>query len=1026
MIPLYLHLQAFGPFSGEQKLDFTQLGANPLFLINGPTGAGKSSLLDAICFALYGETTGDEKDPRSLRSDLADPATLCRVVFGFRLGAKTYEISRQPTQWVPKVRGEGKREISTEGTMLDLSNATPTVLVAKKAGEITAQVESLTGLKADQFRRVMVLPQGKFRELLLETSSRRETLFAQLFQTDIFRQIELQLQERAKDIVRRREANELQIAGLLEQVNVADEKQLGAAIDELLPAEAAARQNRQQASERLAQAQRKTDEGRQLLAQLEQRDQVAAHLVVLTQREQAIAQQEAVLRQARSAAKLRPLFDVQVQIGQRLGQTQARLTQSQQRQQELGRLLEQEKITYAAHARAYEQTDALNLRRSQLQALVPKARQWQQQQQRLAALSEQLNHAQQSLSALDARQDARQQRILAMKQELAALQTSVNTIAALGVTVERNTLRLNERLACDTLAQRLNALRGQADAARNTLVQSTQVVALAQREQDRLELFWHQNQASILAARLQDGQPCPVCGSVSHPAPAQGDAQQVSEAMLRDARQRVQAEGQRHATHQAQVNRLAEQQVDLEAELQQRRQALGEDALADMTQLRNRYAQDQAQLDACLNARRQLEDGLRTLAALEEERALQEQQRLSLHGQLQEAGMAHVSQQATLQMLEQELPEHSRAESQLQAQVQALTDQIDTLTRAWQQAEKTVRQHQDEILGLDATIAALNDQHAQDRERQAQALSDYERALADSEFSDTAAWQAAQRDQAQCDTMQRAIEHYYEELHQTRGRLAQINKALEGVAPPDLEQLSETLQYAIDAAQQSEQAWQQVRDRLQGLTTLQARLVTIRENSAGLDREYAVYGTLSEVASGRQGSKVSLQRFILSVLLDDVLIGASQRLRKMSRGRYWLVRREQAGRGASGLDLDVMDEYTGQQRAVATLSGGESFMAALALALGLSDVVQAYAGGIRLDTLFIDEGFGSLDAESLELAIRTLIDLQAGGRTIGIISHVSELKEQMPLRVDIVPGLSGSRIRVRAPGLSDAEVEKET
>src|SRR5690606_24777860 len=150
------------------------------------------------------------------------------------------------------------------------------------------------------------------------------------------------------------------------------------------------------------------------------------------------------------------------------------------------------------------------------------------------------------------------------------------------------------------------------------------------------------------------------------------------------------------------------------------------------------------------------------------------------------------------------------------------------------------------------TIAALNDQHALDRERQSQALSDYERALAGSEFSDTAAWQAAQRDQAQCDNMQRTIEHYYEELHQTRGRLAQINKALEGVEPPDLEQLSETLRQANDAAQQSEQAWHQVRDRLQGLTTLQARLVTIRENSAGLDREYAVYGTLSEVASGRQ------------------------------------------------------------------------------------------------------------------------------------------------------------------------------
>lgn len=368
-------------------------------------------------------------------------------------------------------------------------------------------------------------------------------------------------------------------------------------------------------------------------------------------------------------------------------------------------------------------------------------------------------------------------------------------------------------------------------------------------------------------------------------------------------------------------------------------------------------------------------------------------------------------------MLEQELPEHARSEALLRLQIDRLTQQIEELTQAWRQAENIVRQREDQILGLQSTIAALQAQLAQDKQLHAAAMQQYEHALQRSEFADTANWQAAQRDEAQCAALQSAIDGYYEALHQTRGRYAELGKALDGLVQPDLDQYAREAQDAATVAQQAELAWQQVRDRLLALTTLQERLVKIRTSSAALDEEYAVYGTLSDVASGRQGSKVSLQRFVLSVLLDDVLIGASLRLRKMSRGRYQLMRREQAGRGASGLDLDVMDEYTGQQRAVATLSGGESFMAALALALGLSDVVQAYAGGIRLDTLFIDEGFGSLDAESLELAIRTLVDLQAGGRTIGIISHVSELKEQMSLRVDVIPHVSGSRIRVQRPGL---------
>jgi exonuclease SbcC len=188
---------------------------------------------------------------------------------------------------------------------------------------------------------------------------------------------------------------------------------------------------------------------------------------------------------------------------------------------------------------------------------------------------------------------------------------------------------------------------------------------------------------------------------------------------------------------------------------------------------------------------------------------------------------------------------------------------------------------------------------------------------------------------------------------------------------------------------------------------------TDQQNQA-LEAEYKVIGTLGEVLSGDNNAKVSLQRFVLGVLLDDVLLNATSRLRIMTRGRYDLIRKEDRSKGlkASGLELEVFDSYTGKSRHVATLSGGESFLAALALALGLSDVVQSYAGGIKLDTLFIDEGFGSLDPESLELAIDTLKNLQTAGRTIGIISHVQELKEQMPLRIDVSSSAQGSHIKV--------------
>ncbi|AHG63654.1 AAA family ATPase [Advenella mimigardefordensis] len=1022
MVPLYLHLQAFGPFAVEQKLDFTQLGSNPLFLINGPTGAGKSTLLDAICFALYGETTGDEKDPRSLRSDLADPATVARVVFGFRLGGKVYEIQRQPAQPVPKTRGSGLREIGTEGAMLDLTDGTPKVLVAKKAGQITDYVEQLTGLKAEQFRKVMVLPQGKFRELLLETSLKREALFAQLFQTDIFRQIELQLQERAKDIRARRDANELQIAGLLEQADIEEEKQLAATLAELAEAETAAKIRRTDTAQLHMRAQRKVEEARRIRAQFEQRDALTAQLARLEQRQAAVAEQEAALRQARAAAQLRQWYDAAAQTGQRLTQTQARLDDSQLQLETFSQQLVREKADQATQAMAYEQTTALNVERSRLQALVPKAHELERQQQRLQTLNAAHTQARVALQARTQEQQARQARMAGIKSDHAALHAMVAALPDQSMAVARNKLRLDERLACDALAGRLQALRAEQATAANQQVHMQDALHSAQREQDRLELAWHQNQASLLAARLQQGLPCPVCGSESHPAPASSDGQQISDQMLRQARQGVQAAAQRLATHDAQIMQLARRCDEQQIELDQRRQALGEDAHADLTQLQTRFAEQEQQLQASQRARQQLDEGLRLLATLEQAQHTQEQALAELRTQLQTLSVEQGSQEAILQMLEQELPEHCRSDAQLRVQVDGLTRQIDDLTNAWRRAENTVRQRQDQILGLQSTIAALREQLEQDRQLHVAAMDKYEQTLQQSEFADTDSWQAAQKDEAQCTALQTAIADHYEALHQTRGRYAELEQVLHSLAQPDPEQCLQEQQEAALLAQQAEQAWQHIRDRLLALTTLQARLVKIRASSAVLDEEYAVYGTLSDVASGRQGSKVSLQRFVLSVLLDDVLIGASQRLRKMSRGRYQLIRREQAGRGASGLDLDVMDEYTGQQRAVATLSGGESFMAALALALGLSDVVQAYAGGIRLDTLFIDEGFGSLDAESLEQAIRTLIDLQAGGRTIGIISHVSELREQMSLRVDVIPHVSGSQIRVHAPGIADGEL----
>lgn len=243
--------------------------------------------------------------------------------------------------------------------------------------------------------------------------------------------------------------------------------------------------------------------------------------------------------------------------------------------------------------------------------------------------------------------------------------------------------------------------------------------------------------------------------------------------------------------------------------------------------------------------------------------------------------------------------------------------------------------------------------------------------------------------------------------------MAERRKAVAGQQLPDSSTLEAQLADAAQAVQHIEQQLSQLSNRLHQLSQAQQHYQKISAEQQALDAQYKVIGTLANLANGRNTHKLSLQRFVLGVLLDDVLIAATQRFYQMSKGRYELRRKEERNKGnkASGLDLLVADTYTGKERDVATLSGGESFMAALSLALGLSDVIQGYAGGIRLDTLFIDEGFGSLDEASLELAIRTLTELRDNGRMVGIISHVAELKNQIPQRLDISLQQDGSRVR---------------
>ena len=863
MTPLTLTMQAFGPFAGSETIDFTALGRSPLFLINGPTGAGKSSILDAICFALYGQTTGNERDAVQMRCDQAEASLLTEVSLTFRLRDAMYRVRRVPLQERPKASGEGTTTQTAEAQLWRLTpeGEEDECLVARKVTDATAELQALIGLDANQFRQVMVLPQGKFRELLLAGSKEREVIFSQLFQTQIFQRIEQRLLEQAKHIVREVNDHRQRVQGMLSASDVESEAALNEALAALAPDYQAAKQDLATASEQREQAVAAAQAGTTLARQFEQHAALVSAKSTLLEQQPAVQHAQEQLRQHEQTQTLATPF-------------------------------------YALQSAQKNATAAQRECHAAEQAIAPRQAAHQQAQ---TALEE---------------ANAQHERLPELQRQAYALEQSLDKCQEL-----------------TTLEGQYQTLAQQAAQALETAEQKQRAAAQQEQHTIEQEMRWHQGQAALIAQRLESGQPCPVCGSREHPTPAVPAQALVTQEEVKQARDAYERARQTWVSAQQDAQRLEQQANHLNEQCQQLRGQLGE----------------ATSLEA-LNA---------SLDSIKREIGTYEQTWKAAHTQAQAAHTAFTQAQTTLTEATQRQAEAQRT--------------LETAQAEWQAA------------------------------------------LQASPFSDEQAFTAARLEAPEQQRLSDNVARFQRELAKLEGQIEASEPLLQGKTPPDVAALNANADAAKTHEEACRQTYQRLAARVDQLTATQQRLVDARRAEAALEEQYKLWGTLSDVANGRTGHRISLQRFVLGVLLDDVLIQASERLVRMSCGRYQLVRREDPSKGnkASGLELDVADTYTGKNRPVATLSGGESFMAALSLALGLSDVVQAYAGGIQLDTLFIDEGFGSLDQDALDQAIAMLSELQMSGRMIGIISHVSELKEQMPVRIEVSASRHGSSVEVK-------------
>ncbi|MDF2142647.1 SMC family ATPase [Paenirhodobacter sp. CAU 1674] len=1022
MRPIRLTLQAFGPFATTEVVDFRSALETGLFGIYGQTGAGKSTLFSAMSFALFGAPSRTDQEPRSLRSDHAAADLPTEVEFVFELGAKTYLIRRRPAQERPKARGEGMTVDAAEASLFDVTGiAVDTlgpgqsgrVIAEKKVSVVGQQIEALLGYGADQFRQIVLLPQGRFETFLAAKTEARVEILRELFDVKIYRDFAARLKEEAAQAERAlREQRSLYLARLEERgFESAEALDLGIAgaeveVDEKRGFQQRAEAANETARKALSEAEQvekafaavdaaglaldaldaKTAEVDALSKRvdavtnaMQARDlEMAWHDAARDSRDaaKAVTEAETALGTAKSArdGAARELVEAKAGEG-RLKAVQADLT----RLEEIGK-----KVGQAA----------------ELQADVDGAARTDDGAKTV------LSEAEAACKTLRSRRETTDLALDAARKAEAARGKLTGELAE----VDRDLAKAG---ALAKAQAAVGEAEGKLETATSDLAAKIEAEEVAEAALIEAEARLSRTQAIILAEKLTEGAACPVCGALDHPAPAHGTPEQS---------------GLTEAFRQAQnkAKEASEARVRAESELGNCRLRLDEKkrALEDLEPAEGSSTELEAEklrLDGALAALGAVDDldamaeGLAELKLkLEEAETVEDKARTAAS----KAETALATARARRDTVVEALPDELRTPEAVAGRRAALLGEQRQLTEALERAIEGDRTAAEALTRAqekqEAATTALGTQ-----ERREQTAREAFLARLNEAGLDKAGYDASKVHFPTLTADRKTVTDHSEGLIAARTTLQNAKDACKDQERPDLAPLTQALEGATQALNTANAAMADAKAACESLAKFKASLAEALAGTEKLEAETGPLRGLADLANGKNDLNMTLETFAIAAMFDRVLEAANMRLDPMTRGRYRLERGAEAsgGRGKRGLEIEVFDINTGKARPTATLSGGETFIAALALALGLADVVESLSGKIRMDTIFIDEGFGSLDTENgagtLDQVLQVLAALTEGSRAVGLISHVGLVQEAIPQGFYVRSTPSGSRVEER-------------
>lgn len=1017
MKPISITMQGFGSYIQSATIDFSSLGENPIFLITGATGGGKTTILDAMCFALYCKATGGRRSWSSMRSTAAEDSLSTSVDFSFQLGSEVYRFYR--SQSVYYVRGSGRRDIREEHICYRLTDGLPTdknaqweLLVSGSETKVRDYAQRLLGLTCEQFSQVIVLPQGDFLKLLRANSNGKAEILQTLFATQIWSQITDKMKQHANTLSK--EVGELYATknALLEREEVETVEALEEKCIRNNAALLTSQTELKQLQKTVAHALEQLNQAKELQQKMIQKKELERKQINLQDYAPAIEEKKKLLSSAKQIEQIYPYWQnyqtskkssiekqASYQTAQQVFQ-QAQLCQKQLEDQQENILNQKEQIVQMEKIlpdlersiQTLKRIDTLNIQQKEMQEIIEKKDAEQSQiQLQITQIEERMQKGTLYLQSID----TEYQKLPEYKEQLLIFQT-----------YEQQYLTWSQIKTEHEKAKQIF------DSSFAIKQEKEHIISQKQEQISHIQTAVLEQTALAMAQELQENKPCPVCGSLHHPAPAlQNSLEQTDTAQLSAFRAELE---QLQTDYQQYLQTFSHAQAVLDEKISQLKAA--SDACqkipTDYEQLQIQIMKQKEQIqksEALIATRKKSEERLQTLSDEQsrlKETYEQKREEIAFHHQQLAVIEASIKELNNSIQLPNGIINAKKEWNNIQCTLKRLKENTSLWDTKWMEACSKIAVEKANLEHAASVQAEAIDAEEKSKQIFTKQLETVENMLNINIDSDLEPLRISVQERQE---LEHTIQDYTTQVQTILQQLHQLTIQLQGQAEPNIVPLETDyiqLQQQHDALSLKIGAQtQQLENTKKALSQLQK----ITSNSKETEAQYEQASRLHQLLSGGNSKKIPLQQFILGIMLDDILTYANEFFSLLSRGRYSLRRLEGSigGNAKSGLDLEVLDGFTGAPRSIETLSGGEQFLASLSLAFGLSDVVQSYSGSVRLDSIFIDEGFGSLDQDTLDTAMKALSQIQKMGRTVGIISHVSELKNRIATQIQVHPSKNG-------------------